>query len=302
MSAPHPPPTDAARALNASVTEKAATRNAPALAPRQQNFDFFISLNAYEGPLDLLLDLTRRAQFDIAKISVSELASQYLRFIQEADKMRLEIAADYWLMTAYLSYLKSCALLPDDPEDEEILSLEEEEERLRARLIRLRQAQIRAAHLDSRPRLGRDFFKRGALRLSAAQSETTPPLSSYFYAQTNEDNQDEHIAFRNAPSLKDLLFSYGAALRRSNPETMRIKPTLLFSATEMRARARRLIGENWKLLNEILPQLESGAAKDLRKSAFAAAFCAALEMGAAGEIDIRQKEPFAPIYLRRLTA
>nr|MCH9853437.1 segregation/condensation protein A [Alphaproteobacteria bacterium] len=123
---------------------------------------FLIKMEDYEGPLDLLLDLSRKKKFDLAKISIAELARQYIHFIETAQRLKIEIAADYLVMATYLAWLKSRLLTHDeDEDDEETLSPELQAENLRVRLLHLEQIKIRADQLMKRLQIGRDIFKNG---------------------------------------------------------------------------------------------------------------------------------------------
>jgi segregation and condensation protein A len=234
-----------------------------------------LDLDGYEGPIDLLLALAREQKVDLARISILELADQYLRFISEQRRLQLEVAADYLVMAAWLAYLKSRLLLPDPPEDETGPSAVELAEALAHRLRLLEAMQRAGASLMARPLLGRDVFTRGAPEGLATVDQPVFELSLY-----------------------DLLKSYGDSHRRQNSQVLTILPSAYRSLGEAMEHLARFVGRvpDWRELFAFLPEeLRDGP---LRRSALAATFAATLEMARAGQLELRQDRAFGPLYLR----
>ena len=235
---------------------------------------FRVDLEGYEGPIDLLLDLAGKQKVDLRSISMVALAEQYLAFIQEAKSLRLEIAADYLVMAAWLAYMKSRLLLPQSEEEDEpsgaILAAV-----LRFQLQRLQAMQQAAEELKARPRLGEAFFARGGPSAIAIER-------SVQYEAT----------------LYDLLKAYARNKVRAEATAFRVVPMDLYSVDDALQRLRGLLGKmpGWRSLAVFLPD-------DLRdelhrRSALAATFAASLEMVRDGHLKIRQEGHFGPIFLR----
>jgi segregation and condensation protein A len=237
--------------------------------------DLVVALDGFDGPIDLLLNLAREQRVDLSKISILALAEQYLAFIASARQLRLEVAADYLVMAAWLAYLKSRLLLPNLPEDEP--NPAELAEALKFQLLRLEAMQQAARQLQEMPRLGIDVFMRGV--------------------PERRDVEEKPIYFL---PLYDLLTALGAPQRRMKPESYSVKPTRLFSMEESLGRLRRTLGfaPDWTVLQGFLPDTEGLEGLEAR-SAIASTFAATLEMVKAGELELRQDGVFAPIYLRR---
>jgi segregation and condensation protein A len=234
-----------------------------------------VSVDGFEGPLDLLLMLARTQKVDLRKVSVLQLAEQYLAFVTEARRMRLELAADYLVMAAWLAYLKSRLLLPP-PHDDGEPSGDELAAHLAFQLERLEAMRRVAAQLMGRDQLGRDFFARG-------MSETV-----------TVKRQTEWTA-----SLSDLLRSYARVKTRDEYRPLGIDRSAIFSMDQALERLKKLMGVamEWGQLASFLPEgwaLEPAK----RRSAIASTFAASLEMAKLGQLEIRQEENFAPIYLR----
>ncbi|HTG38862.1 ScpA family protein [Sphingomonas sp.] len=231
-----------------------------------------ISLESWEGPLDLLLGLARTQKVDLKAISILELVEQYLAFIASARELRLEVAADYLVMAAWLAYLKSALLLPRDPE--ETPSPEELALRLTLRLERLNAMREAGARLMARDRIGRDVFARGA------------PEGLRTVRQTRWD-----------ASLYDLIAAYGRVSARSRPvlHVVRQRPVMTLEAALARVSA--MLGEalDWTSLSRFLPD---GGDALWRRSAVASSFLAVLELAKQGRVELEQAGPFAPLYLR----
>ncbi len=238
----------------------------------------FLDLEGFEGPIDILLTLARDQKVDLTKISILKLADQYLEFITQARELRLELAADYLVMAAWLAYLKSRLLLPTVEEDGEQLSAAEMAERLAFQLQRLEAMRKIGRALMERPRLNRDFFSRG-------EPEPVEVVNNPVYEL----------------SLFELLKAYGEFRTRENITSLRIDPTELFSTEAALDRLRALLGDvpDWATLSTFLPaDMPRGL---VARSAMAATFAASLEMVKAGELMVRQAGTFEPIYVRKAT-
>ncbi|MCZ6592141.1 MAG: ScpA family protein [Alphaproteobacteria bacterium] len=236
--------------------------------------ELIVHLDGFEGPIDLLLNLARDQKVDLAKISILGLAEQYLSFIEEARQLRLEIAADYLVMAAWLAYLKSRLLLPSTEDDEEP-SGAELAAALSYQLQRLESMRTAAENLFARPLLGRDVFARGA-------PEGIRVTTRSVYDAT----------------LFELLQAYGSTQRRQKPAPLRIEQMDLFSMDDALGRLTSLLGKvpNWSALLSFLPD---GLEDDLiRRSAVAATFAASLELVRSGQAEIRQDQLFGPIFFR----
>jgi segregation and condensation protein A len=231
-----------------------------------------LNLDGWEGPLDLLLNLARGQKVDLAQISILQLVDQYTDYIASARALKLEIAADYLVMAAWLAYLKSCLLLPKDPEQDP--SPEEIALRLQLRLQRLDAMREAGARLIGRDRIGRDVFLRGApegLRLVRK-------------------------AMWQARSF-DLFAAYGSVRARTQPAMHIVHARSVMTLDEAIERVGKMIGMalDWTSLEAFLP---ATADLQLRRSALASSFLAALELARRGRLDIAQDGPFAPISLR----
>jgi segregation and condensation protein A len=234
-----------------------------------------LDLDGYEGPIDLLLTLAREQKVDLAKLSILALADQYLAFIAAQRRLRLEIAADYLVMAAWLAYLKSRLLLPEPPTEDDGPSGAELEAALRHRLSLLAAMQRAGAALMARPQLGRDLFLRG-------MPEGLPQIDRPVYAL----------------SLYELLTAYGEGHRRSHARVLTIDPPALHSLGDALRHLAQFVGHvpEWRELAAFLPSELRGAV--FRRSALAATFAATLELTRAGRVELRQDHPFGPIYLR----
>jgi segregation and condensation protein A len=237
-----------------------------------------VTLEGFEGPLDLLLLMARTQKVDLAKISVLALAEQYLVFVERALKQRLELAADYLVMAAWLAFLKSRLLLPKEHgKDDEQPTGEELAARLAFRLKRLDAMRNAAGQLMTRKRLGRDLFTRG-------QPEGVRTIRVRKYTAM----------------IFDLLKAYADQRRRTVRHVHVVTRRTVWSIKEARTRLEMLLGERtdeWVHLDSFLKQY--GAVPDIARTARASSFGATLEMAREGLIEISQVEPFAPIYLRR---
>jgi segregation and condensation protein A len=231
-----------------------------------------LNLDGWEGPLDLLLNLARAQKVDLAQISILQLVDQYTDYIANARALKLEIAADYLVMAAWLAYLKSCLLLPKDPEQDP--SPEEVALRLQMRLQRLDAMREAGARLLGRDRIGRDVFVRGApegLRLVRKSAWQVSPF--------------------------DLFSAYGAVKARTQPALHVIHSRLVMTLDDAIDRVSKMIGMaiDWMAIENFLPASDDPV---FRRSALASSFVAALELARRGRLDIRQDEPFAPLEVR----
>jgi segregation and condensation protein A len=246
--------------------------------PAGQGQKLVLELDGYEGPIDLLLSLARDQKVDLGKISILALADQYLDFIARQRQLRLEIAADYLVMAAWLAYLKSRLLLPQPLEDDEPDAIELAAV-LEHRLRLLAAIQTAGGRLMSRPRLGHDVFARGMPEGLAVVAVPVYDLGLY-----------------------ELLRAYGENRRRAGYAVLAIEPSAFHSVEEALKRLSRFLGHvpDWRDLTNFLPEELRGEL--LLRSAFAATFAATLELARCGRIELRQDRTFGPIYLRSPTA
>jgi len=242
--------------------------------PEPDSGELVVDVDGYEGPIDVLLSLARDQKVDLTRISILQLADQYLAFISAARRLRLELAADYLVMAAWLAYLKSRLLLPEPIADDEP-SGAELAAALSQQLQRLEAMQQAGVRLMARPQLGRDIFRRGA-------PEGIPVVQHRVYDAT----------------LFDLLKAYGEGRARSESAVLHIEPAELYSVDDALQRLSRFLGRlpDWRTLASFLPP-------DLRlglvgRSAIAATFVASLELVREGKLQLRQDKAFGPIYLR----
>ncbi|SMP23229.1 condensin subunit ScpA [Shimia sagamensis] len=246
------------------------------VADRMAAEALIVDVDGFEGPLDLLLTLSRTQKVDLRKISVLELAKQYLDFVERAKRLRLELAADYLVMAAWLAFLKSRLLLPPDP-TEEGPSGEELAAHLAFQLERLQAMRDAAAKLMARDRLGRDFFARGV-------PESVERVRRITFTAT----------------LMDLMQGYARLRTRDEFRPFILDRESVFTMEEALERMRGLIGYAgaW---TDILSYLPVGWENDpkKRRSATAATFAASLELAKEGKVFIRQSETFAPIEVRK---
>lgn len=237
-----------------------------------------VDVDGFEGPLDLLLALARTQKVDLARISVLDLAEQYLRFIEEARTLRIELAADYLVMAAWLAFLKSRLLLPRETEDAEELSGEELAQRLAFRLMRLDAMRQAAGRIMTRKRLGRDVFARGA-------HERVKTVKDTVYSA----------------DIFDLLKAYADPRRRSAERRVHVvKRRPAWSIKEARRKLQQLVGvetRTWVQLDRYL--IRYLATPEEARSVLASSFGASLEMAREGLVELRQDETFAPLFMRR---
>lgn len=231
-----------------------------------------ISVEGWEGPLDLLLALARNQKVDLRQISILALTEQYLAYIDGARALRIEVAADYLVMAAWLAYLKSCLLLPrgevEDPSPEELAL------RLQLRLERLQAMREAGARLLARDRIGRDVFVRGA----------------------PEGLRTVRVAVWQA-GLFDLISAYGQVKARQVPPVHYVRRRHVMTLDEALERIGRLVGARieWTAIEAYLPD---GMDEPLRRSALASSFVASLELARQGRVQLRQDDCFTPLYIR----
>lgn len=234
----------------------------------------YLELDGWEGPLDLLLDLARRQKVDLRQISILALVDQYLVYIERAGALKLEVAADYLVMAAWLAYLKSALLLPkaeqEDPSPEELAL------RLQLRLQRLGAMREAAARLMGRDRIGRDVFLRGApegLRI------------------------DRKTMWRS--DMFALIQAYGQVKARTAPRIYHVvgRPVMTLDSALERVSAMLGVTLEWMEIRDFLPPHAEPA---LRRSALASSFVAALELARLGRAELDQDGAFAPLRIRRL--
>ena len=234
----------------------------------------YLELDGWEGPLDLLLDLARRQKVDLRQISILALVDQYLGYIERAQDLRLELAADYLVMAAWLAYLKSALLLPKDEQEDP--SPEELALRLQLRLQRLGAMREAAARLMARDRIGRDIFLRGA---------------------PEGLRTDRKILWKS--DAYSLIQAYGQVKARTAPRIYHVsnRPVMTLDSALERVAAMLGVTLEWMEIRDFLPKHAEPA---LRRSALASSFVAALELARLGRAEIAQDEAFAPLRIRRL--
>lgn len=241
-----------------------------------------LRIDGYEGPIEILLDLARSQKVDLAKVSILQLVRQYLQFMERAKALNLELAAEYLVMAAWLTYLKSRLLLPKEETGEEPTAAEMAEA-LQFQLRRLESMQKAAEKLMARPRLGQDFFPRGCPEEMAVVTETSFDVS-----------------------LFDMLKAYGDIKRRMEGGQYDLPVFNLMSTETALERLTKMLGNLprkgmgsvWASLQSFLP--ENLQDKLYARSALASTFTAGLELVKQGHAEIKQDGPFRPIYVRAL--
>ncbi len=242
-----------------------------------QEGSLVLHLQGFDGPLDLLLDLARQQKLDLATISILSLVDQFLAVVEGARRVRLELAADWLVMAAWLAWLKSRLLLPQGEAAEEG---EVAAEVLANRLRDLQRVRLLAVWLSQRPQLGQDVFARGA-----------------------PEDLTERDRSRLALDMPGLMRAYLAALRRGSTATpYRPRPVNLWSVQEALARLAALVGSlpDWSSLDAFLPDALGTPLQ--RRGALASTLIAGLEMARSGTLRLRQEDAFGPILLRRTQA
>jgi len=242
------------------------------VAPRDDDDRLTLELGSWEGPLDLLLALARSQKVDLKQISILALVEQYLAFIANAKALKLEIAADYLVMAAWLAYLKSCLLLPREPHVEP--SPEELALRLQLRLERLNAMREAGARLMARDRLGRDVFARGA------------PDGLRVVRKAKWD-----------AGIFELIQAYGQIKARAMPALHVVHKRHVMTLDEAIERVSRLVGSaiEWMDIERFLPETDDPG---FRRSALASSFVATLELARQGKLQLQQDEAFAPLMVK----
>ncbi|MBP7252984.1 MAG: segregation/condensation protein A [Alphaproteobacteria bacterium] len=247
-----------------------------AIAPAGENeTDLVVKLSGFDGPLDLLLSLAHEQKVDLASLSISALAEQYLAYIGAARRLRLEIAADYLVMAAWLAYLKSRLLLPvpqrEEPDPSDMAAA------LRFQLQRLEAMRQASEKLQALPQLGSEIFLQG-------RPEKIRRIEVPVY----------HL------SIYDLLQSLAAPQRRVKAPRYSLAAQKLFALEEAVSRVRNMVGfmPDWSELSSFVPELLLETPIE-RRSALASTFAASLELAKFGELVLRQEETFGPIFVRR---
>lgn len=236
-----------------------------------------VDVGGYEGPLDLLLDLARRQKVDLSRISVLALAEQYLAFIEKVRKDRIDIAADYLVMAAWLAYLKSRLMVPQHNDDEEP-SGEEMAALLQFRLARLEAMRDAASRLMNRSLLGREVFARGM----------PEPITITRHALWEAD-------------LYQLLRAYAAQRERGIPAEYSLHQRTVWGLQEAREILDRLIGQSFEWVSLDAYLADYLVKPEDRATALASSFSASLELVRLGQVEVRQNAAFAPLLLRRRT-
>jgi len=259
--------------------QDSAWDQAERLEDRSELDALIVDVDGFEGPLDLLLALARTQKVDLASISVLALAEQYLEFISQAQRLKLEVAAEYLVMAAWLAFLKSKLLLPKDDKADDTASAEEMAQRLAFRLMRLEAMREQAAKLMTRARLGRDVFARG---------------------MTEKVSTIRHRTW--SAEIIDLLQAYTSTRQRTIKTVHTVKARKAWSIKQARGQLQRLIGQavpgHWSEFDGFLKQFLIGEEDEVR-TVRASSFGATLELAREGLVELRQDGPFQPIYMRR---
>ena len=239
------------------------------------NEQFNILISGYEGPIDLLLELAKKQKVDLSEISILELAEQYINFIEKFNKIHLEIAADYLVMAAWLTYLKSRLLLPKDEKTDDHTP-EELEEALRYQLQRLEYIQKFSKILISRPIVDRDVFYGGSV---------------------DGINVKYNISYKT--SLYDLLKSYSLVLKRNQTiDNLTISSSELYSVDQAIKRLKNIFGSlhEWTNFMTLIPKF--GVNYVINKSSITSNFVASLELAKNGYLEVKQNETFGNIFIK----
>lgn len=262
-------------ARDTTAWELPDAENAPSAAEA-----FIVDVEGFEGPLDLLLALARTQKVDLAHVSILALVEQYLTFINEAQRLKLEIAGDYLVMAAWLAFLKSRLLLPKEKTEDGQETAEEMAQKLSFRLARLEAMRNAMAHLMTRKRLGRDVFPRGMPEGVKTVRDTEWTAQIY-----------------------DLLKAYADQRRRTVKVSHVVKARKVWSIKDARMRLEKLVGQTtglWTQLDLFMHHyLPETAPAEEQKTVVASSFGATLEMAREGYVELQQEAPFAPLYVRK---
>ena len=240
-----------------------------------EQLSLFLNLDGFEGPIDLLLHLSREQKVDLTSISIAELANQYIDFIEKVKILNIEIAADYLVMAAWLAFLKSKTLLPDLENEDEAENVELISAELRSRLLKLQAMQKASEQLMSLPKLGESRFGRGVENLT----------------QTN-------VKYEYEANLYHLLVVYGQITNNSKNIALTIESSKLISVQEAIERLSDLIKKTtqWIDLKQFLPETIDDTLN--KKNSISSHFLASLELANKGEIKIKQENPFGTIWMK----
>ena len=240
-----------------------------------EQLSLFLNLDGFEGPIDLLLHLSREQKVDLISISITELANQYISFIERVKFINIEIAADYLVMASWLAFLKSKILLPEEKNDEDTEDIDEISKELKIRLLRLQAMQKASEQLMIMPKLGENRFVRG------------------------EDNSNiDIIKYEYEPNLYQLLVAYGQINNSSKNIELTIENSKLYSVQVAMERLAKMIktSSKWVELKEFLPEKLNDKLND--NSAISSYFLASLELANKGDLKIRQENPFETIWMK----
>ena len=240
-----------------------------------EQLSLFLSLDGFEGPIDLLLHLSREQKVDLSSISIAELVNQYILFIEEVKVLNIEVAADYLVMASWLAYLKSKILLPEQENEEDLEDIDAISEELKIRLLKLQAMQKVAEELMIMPKLGENRFVRGE-------------------ANANKDK----ISYEYEANLYDLLVAYGQIKNSSSNIELTIENSKLYSVQEAIDRLTNLIKSStqWVDLKEFLPERLNNVLND--NSSISSHFLASLELANKGNLKIKQENPFGTIWMK----
>ena len=240
-----------------------------------EQLSLFLSLDGFEGPIDLLLHLSREQKVDLTSISIAELVNQYILFIEKVKVLNIEVAADYLVMASWLAYLKSKILLPEQENEEDLEDIDAISEGLKIRLLKLQAMQKAAEQLMTMPKLGENRFIRG------------------------EDNANKDIInYEYEANLYDLLVVYGQIKNSSSNIELTIENSKLYSVQEAIERLTNLIksSSQWVDLKEFLPEKLNNVLND--NSSISSHFLASLELANKGNLKIKQENPFGTIWMK----
>ena len=240
-----------------------------------EQLSLFLNLDGFEGPIDLLLHLSREQKVDLVSISITELANQYISFIERVKFINIEIAADYLVMASWLAFLKSKILLPEEKNDENTEDIDAISKDLKIRLLRLQAMQKASEQLIIMPKLGENRFVRG------------------------EDNSNiDIIKYEYEANLYQLLIAYGQINNSSKNIELTIENSKLYSVQDAMERLAKLIktSSKWVKLKDFLPDKLNDKLND--NSAISSYFLASLELANKGDLKIRQENPFETIWMK----
>jgi segregation and condensation protein A len=262
------------------MSDEAETIQADLFAAEQadEGEALLVALDAFEGPLHLLLELARAKKIDIAKVSVGEIADQYLAFIAEARAGNMEIAGDYLVMAAWLALLKSRLLIPKPQLAEDEPDPQQMEAALRQKLLNLQIARAAAKRLEDLPQLGRDVFLNGQPQTTVLTKQTVWKADLY-----------------------ELLNAYCAERAKSiRKRAYQTRPRRAYPLETARKRLEQALEnlEEWRTIDAITPPMESAPDAPPRESYVASTFGAALELAREHKLELRQAEAFAPLFVR----